>query len=364
MKKIKLTITFMFAAFVATAQPLLQFENTSYDFGNIKEEGGKVTGRFIFVNAGNSDLILKSVRPSCGCTAADYTKTPVAPGEKGFIDATFDPYNRPGGFTKNIRVTTNEPKFNDDKVPPTVIYIKGFVENRPLTIFELSGFAAGHGMMRFQKSGISLRLRNTESHTDTVKFKNFNTRPVKIGRIELPPYITEVSRNFENSIKPDEIGFLVLKYDATQRNDWGKLKDHIIINTNDTIEEKKIFNYEIEVIEDFSYLKPNSKLPSFFVNRNEYNFGRIKPGDKVEYTYEITNNGEADLIIRKITTNYDSVITWTIENTTIKPKQTVKLSVKFNTAKRRVKQNGMLTLTTNDPANSSIVLRIFGDIQP
>ena len=126
----------------------------------------------------------------------------------------------------------------------------------------------------------------------------------------------------------------------------------------------KIFNYEVEIIEDFSYLKPNSKLPSFFVNHNEYNFGRIKSGDKVEYTYEITNNGEADLIIRKITTNYDYVITWNIENTTIKPKHTVKLSVTFNTAKRRGKQNGMLTLTTNDPANSSIVLRIFGDIQP
>ncbi|MBQ7490288.1 MAG: DUF1573 domain-containing protein [Bacteroidales bacterium] len=364
MKSIKLTIALTFAVLLAAAQPQLTFESTSYDFGNIKEEGGKVTWRFIFTNTGNSDLILKSVRPSCGCTAADYTKTPVAPGEKGFIDATYDPYNRPGGFTKNIRVTTNEPKFNDDKVPPTVIYIKGFVERRPPTIFEQSGFNAGRGMMRFRKPEINLRLRNTESHTDTVKFKNFNTRAVKIGRLELPKYITEVSRSFENTIVPDEIGFIVLKYDATQRNDWGKLHDHILINTDDTIEEKKIFKYEVEIIEDFSYLKPNSKLPVFFVNRNEYNFGRIKPGEKVEYSYEITNNGEADLIVRKITTNYDYVITWKLESYTIKPKQTVKLNVTFDTSKRRGKQNGMLTLTTNDPANSSIVLRIFGDIQP
>ena len=354
----------MLVALFVSAQPQLQFENTTYDFGNIKEEGGKVTGRFIFTNTGTSNLILKSVRPGCGCTAANYTTDSVAPGEKGFIDATFDPYNRPGGFTKNIRVTTNEPKFNDDKVPPTIIYIKGFVEKRPLTIFELSGFAAGHGMMRFKKPGISLRLRNTESHTDTVKFKNFNTRAVKIGRIELPPYITEVSRNFENSIQPDEIGFIVLKYDATQRNDWGKLNDHILINTDDTIEEKKIFKYDVEIIEDFSYLKPNSKLPSFYVNRKEYNFGHIKTGEKVEQTFEITNNGEADLIIRKIATNYNYVISWNIESSTIKPKQTVKFTVKFDTTKRRGKQDGRLTLITNDPANSSIVLRIFGDIQP
>ena len=106
MKSIKLTLALMLVALFVSAQPQLQFENTTYDFGNIKEEGGKVTGRFIFTNTGTSNLILKSVRPGCGCTAANYTTDSVAPGEKGFIDATFDPYNRPGGFTKNIRVTT------------------------------------------------------------------------------------------------------------------------------------------------------------------------------------------------------------------------------------------------------------------
>lgn len=364
MKSIKLTLSLIIAVIFATAQPQLHFENSTYDFGTIKEDGGKVTGRFIFTNTGNANLILKSVRPGCGCTAANYTTDSVAPGQKGFIDATFDPYNRPGGFTKNIRITTNEPKFNEEKVPPTVIYIKGFVEKRPPTIFELSGFNAGRGMMRFKKPSIDLRLRNTETHTDTLKFKNFNTRPVNIGKIEMPAYITEVSRSFNGPIQPDEIGYIVMKYDATKRNDWGKLNDHILINTDDSIEQKKIIMFNVDIIEDFSYLKPNSKLPVFFVNRNEYNFGHVKPGDKVESSFEITNNGEADLIIRKISTNYKYVISWQLESYTIKPKQTVKLNFAFDSSKRRGKQNGYLTITTNDPAQSSIVLRVFGDIRP
>ncbi|MCQ2286352.1 MAG: DUF1573 domain-containing protein [Bacteroidales bacterium] len=364
MKKLELTLAFCLAIVFAMAQPRLEFESTSYDFGTIKEEGGKVTGRFIFTNTGTSDLILKTVKPGCGCTAADYTKDPIAPGAKGYIDATYDPYNRPGGFTKNIRVTTNEPKFDDNKVPPTIIYIKGFVEKRPPTIFEQEGYNAGHGMMRFDRPGVNLRLRNTETHTDTLKFKNFNTKAVNIGKLELPSYITEVSRSFQSTIQPGETGWFVMKYDATQRNDWGKLNDHILINTNDTIEPKKIIMFNVEIVEDFSYLKNDSKLPLFYVNHNEYNFHIVKPGDKAEYTYEITNNGEADLIIRKISTNYNYVITWKLESETIKPKQTVKLTAKFDTSKRRGKQNGSITLTTNDPTQSSIVLRFFGDIEP
>lgn len=364
MKKIELLTFIMLFSVIAFAQPKMQFESTTYDFGTIQEEGGKVTGRFIFTNVGTSDLQLTSVRPGCGCTAADFTKEPVAPGEKGYIDATYDPYNRPGGFSKNIGIITNEPKFQDEKVPPTIIYIKGFVEKRAPTIFELTGFNGGRGMMRFEKAQVNLRLRNTQSHTDTLKFRNFNKRAVKVGHIEVPAYISEVSRSFDEYVQPDSIEYIVMKYDASKRNDWGRLNDHILINTDDSIEPKKIVMFNVEIVEDFTYLKNDSPLPIFFVKQNEYNFGQQKPGDKVEFTYEITNNGKSDLVIRKISTNYNYVITWTLDTYVIKPKETAKLSVKFDTSKRRGRQNGNITLITNDPTQPSMVLRMFGDIQP
>ena len=52
-----------------------------------------------------SNGLLTTVRPGCGCTAADYTKTPIAPKKKDGIDVIFDPYNRPGGFTKTLEFT-------------------------------------------------------------------------------------------------------------------------------------------------------------------------------------------------------------------------------------------------------------------
>ena len=90
MKRIGLLFTLMSFAVLGFAQPKIQFDQTTHDFGSIKEEGGKVTGRFTFKNVGDSTLLLTRVKPGCGCTAANYTKTPIEPGQTGFIDATYE----------------------------------------------------------------------------------------------------------------------------------------------------------------------------------------------------------------------------------------------------------------------------------
>ena len=50
MKKLFLTMIVALMGTLLCAQPKIQFEKTTYDFGTIKEEGGKVTGKFIFKN--------------------------------------------------------------------------------------------------------------------------------------------------------------------------------------------------------------------------------------------------------------------------------------------------------------------------
>lgn len=75
MKKLSLSFLLVLAFVLCNAQPKIQFDSNTYDFGKVKEEGGKVTGRFEFTNVGTEDLILTNVRPGCGCTAADYSRT-------------------------------------------------------------------------------------------------------------------------------------------------------------------------------------------------------------------------------------------------------------------------------------------------
>lgn len=82
----------------------IQFKETVYDFGNIKEDGGKVTCEFKFENQGNAPLKIESAQAQCGCTKPVFPEGEIAPGESGTIRVTYNPLGRPGGFTKVVTV--------------------------------------------------------------------------------------------------------------------------------------------------------------------------------------------------------------------------------------------------------------------
>lgn len=86
--------------------PAMQFEEMEYDFGAIKE-GDKVSHVYKLRNTGTVPLIIQDAKPSCGCTAPDWTKTPIPPGGEGFVKAEFDSNGKPGAQNKTITVTAN-----------------------------------------------------------------------------------------------------------------------------------------------------------------------------------------------------------------------------------------------------------------
>lgn len=92
---------------IAGNGPEIKFGKSVHDFGTFAEEKGKVTHIFEFTNTGKEDLILQDVKTSCGCTTPNWTKTPIAPGDKGQVEVTYNAKGRPGQFTKTITVTTN-----------------------------------------------------------------------------------------------------------------------------------------------------------------------------------------------------------------------------------------------------------------
>jgi len=109
-KNILLTLIFLIStlAFAQKQGAVISWEKTSYDFGTIKKEDGVVTYRFIFVNVGDEPLLLEKVRSTCGCATSNYSKDPIAPNAKGFVEITFDPTKQSGEFLKTITVITNE----------------------------------------------------------------------------------------------------------------------------------------------------------------------------------------------------------------------------------------------------------------
>lgn len=89
--------------------PDIEFSETSFDFGTVKQ-GEELTHNFKIKNIGKSNLILRKVKASCGCTATQPDKEVVAPGEEASIKVTFNTRGRSGRQNKSITVYSNDPK--------------------------------------------------------------------------------------------------------------------------------------------------------------------------------------------------------------------------------------------------------------
>jgi Protein of unknown function (DUF1573) len=99
--------------------PAFEWANKTYDFGKIPQ-GKPVTAEFQFRNPSMAPLIINSVRPSCGCTVADYPKEPILPQKSGTIKVTYNAANM-GPFQKSVSVASNTGEQNE------ILFIKGEV---------------------------------------------------------------------------------------------------------------------------------------------------------------------------------------------------------------------------------------------
>ena len=99
----------------------ISFSEPTYEFSRV-DAGAVVTHDFAFTNEGKVPLIISDVRSTCGCTVADWPKTPIAPGDGGVIPVRFDTKNKNGRQNKPITITANI-------IPAkTIIYMNGQVD--------------------------------------------------------------------------------------------------------------------------------------------------------------------------------------------------------------------------------------------
>lgn len=106
-------------AVVKTIKAAIKWKSESVDVGNIPQGKPKLI-RFEFTNTSSEPIIIENVAPSCGCTTADYSKKAIAPGKKGFVEASYNAA-AVGPFVKNVTVTTSDSK------TPKVLTFKGVV---------------------------------------------------------------------------------------------------------------------------------------------------------------------------------------------------------------------------------------------
>jgi hypothetical protein len=108
--------------------PVFKVASTTFDLGKIKGSTQNEV-EFKFTNEGKSDLILRNIRASCGCTAVQQGNQGIGikPGESSSIKATFNSGSYNGKVTKTIYVYTNDPKNSE-----VVLMLTADVEQPPV----------------------------------------------------------------------------------------------------------------------------------------------------------------------------------------------------------------------------------------
>jgi len=338
-----------------SAQAKIVFETTEHDFGTFKESEGPQAYNFAFVNQGATPLILNNVQASCGCTTPEWTKKPVAPGEKGFIKVSYNPANRPGPFNKTITVSAN------GEVSRTILKIQGTVEQREKTIAEI--YPREIGPVRAKSNHIAfVKIMENEVKKDSLEIVNDSDQTVSLD-FKTPPENLSV-KVVPSTLKPKEKGTIIVTYDASKVNTYGFVMHRIYLNVDGKADYRNSIGVSATIEEDFSALSPQelASAPVAKFNEETHEFGDINEGDKVECVFTLKNDGKRDLIIRNVKTSCGCTAV-TPEKKVVKAAETVPLKVEFNSAGKRGRQSKAITVITNDPKNPTMILRISTNVK-
>lgn len=88
--------------------PSIFVKEKVHNFGNISKNV-KTEFNFEIKNTGKSDLIIRKVHASCGCTIVEPEENIIKPGKTSFVKATFNTENLKGEQSKSITVISNDP---------------------------------------------------------------------------------------------------------------------------------------------------------------------------------------------------------------------------------------------------------------
>lgn len=336
--------------------PNVSFDSEEHNFGKIKEQEGKVTFKFTFINTGSEPLILNDVKASCGCTAPDWSKEPVLPGKKGHISVTFDPEGRPGNFTKTISVSSN----SIDN-PMKMLKIMGDVIPKPQTLNEL--YPRDMGELRLETNILSFgKIYKDEKSTKTVKILNASDKPLKVTFATVPAYITV--KTIPEIFQSNETGVLEITYDASKTTDWDFVLNKITLVLNGKTDVNKTFNISANIAENFSKLTPEqlANAPKVKFDAETYDFGTTAQNVIVEHKYTFKNEGKSDLIIRKVKSTCGCTVVKP-DKDIIKPGESSSIKVTFNPAGRNGKETKLVTFISNDPTNPVTRLYINGIVK-
>jgi len=237
---------------------------------------------------------------------------------------------------------------------PMFLFSQGNIEKQ---------FPCKKGNLRFSKESVKMNyVKSTETRRDSMLIYNAGKKAVDLSVRQNSNYL--LTRVQPARLEPGEKGLLIMDFNASLKGDYGNSYEGVTINTTDSLEPDKYFFVMAYIEEDFSKLSKEERAnaPKIKFDREGYDFGKVKNGTKVNCSFEFTNEGKQDLIIRKTKASCGCTAT-DPEKTLLKPGERSKINVTIDTSSLHGEQSKSVFVFCNDPGYSAVTLQLTGTVE-
>ncbi len=312
-------------------QPVIEVAEKIKDFGTVPK-GEKINATFEVRNTGKAPLEISQVRPTCGCTVANFDRT-IAPGATGKVVAEVDTTGFSGPISKVVLVFCNDPA-NPQVNLVIKADVRSFVEvlPRPLIIFR--------SVLQGESATEKVTLASADGSDFKVESATASGGPYKLAVRELP----EKERVADRKGSQYELTVTV-PADAPE----GMLNHKIIVKTTSPKAPEVTINVTGAV------------RPVVQVIPAEVNFGTVDGTALVGRNVLIINNRQgAELQLSDVKVDNPN---FTTEVTPLQAGQRFQVAVSMKAGVPKGPQKATVKIATSDPLRKSLEIPVQAIVQ-
>ncbi len=333
------------------AQAQITFDKKVHEFGAVLWKN-PVTATFTITNSGDKPLVISNVTTSCGCTVANWTKTPIAPGASGVVSSTFDS-KALGRFQKSIGIYSNASE------RPIYLAIRGEVTADPKNYtvthpYEIGPIRLDKESLEFDDAhkGDKLEMDLLVANTTEAVYT-----PVLM---HLPPYLSAVA--IPEKIARGRSGKIRVTLDTEKLPKFGLTTATVYLSRfmGDKVGEENAIPVSAVLLPDFSRLSQQElqNPPVIELSSTELTFPALGEREKKAQTVIIKNTGKRNLEITDLQV-FNSVLGVHLKKHVLKPGASTKLKITaFGKNLKRVKGTPRVLMITNDPNCPKVIIKV------
>lgn len=192
---------------------------------------------------------------------------------------------------------------------------------------------------------------------------NPTDKPISIDFENVPQHLTVAAE--PQVIPAGGQGTIKAVFNSGKKNDWGSVYDQIFLKVDGKSDyNSNRINITATIEEDFSTLSKEELAEAAKAEYSEktFDFGTVKDGDVVKHAFTVKNIGKKELVIRKVKASCGCTAVQPAK-TLLTPGESTTITATFDSKGRPGRQSKTITVITNDPLATTVLLQITGQVE-